>query len=408
MQDCAERTDGQLLEGFLADHDEAAFAALVRRHGPMVLGVCRRILGNDADSDDAFQATFLVLVRKAGSLRSRSILGDWLHGVARHVALKARASAMHRRAKEQVVARSDATTEETRNDWLPLLDEELARLPEKYRLPVILCELEGKTRQEASKQLGWPEGTVAGRLDRARAMLAKSLARRGLIVASGALAIVLSQNVATACVTQPLLVATVNAAKSVASGQAPAADVVSVKVGALTEGVLKTMFLSKLKTIVTVLLTVALVGGVAGLLGYRALAGGTGDQPKPESKEKVPTKSDADAIQGSWSTVAQEANGEKQEKDKLKKHTWIFDGEKLTIKEENNAREHSFKLDPGKNPKTIDIADKRGDGIGLGIYKLDGDTLTMALDKPQRDRPKEFTTKKESTHVVVVLKRDEP
>jgi DNA-directed RNA polymerase specialized sigma24 family protein len=114
-------SDGQLLQRFLVHQDEAAFAALVRRHGPMVLGVCHRILGNAADSEDAFQATFLVLVRKAASLTSRSILGDWLHGVARHTALKAKAASAHRRAKEQAMARPETKAEEVRNDWLPLL-----------------------------------------------------------------------------------------------------------------------------------------------------------------------------------------------------------------------------------------------------------------------------------------------
>src|ERR1700704_4625880 len=212
-------TDGELLARFVERRDENAFAALVGRHGPMVLGVCRRILGNDADSEDAFQATFLVLVRKAPSLTARAILGDWLHGVARYTALKAKAAAVHRRAKEQVMARPDATAEEVRNDWLPLLDEELARLPEKYRLPIVLCDLEGKTRHEAAEQLGWPEGTVAGRLARARTMLAKALARHGVVFSGGALAVAISQNAASACVPGALVFSTVKAASMSAAGK---------------------------------------------------------------------------------------------------------------------------------------------------------------------------------------------
>src|SRR5437899_2920414 len=141
-------SDGQLLGQFLARQDEAAFAALVRRHGPMVLAVCRRVLGNAADADDAFQATFLVLVRKAGSLLGRSVLGDWLHGVARRTALNARRLAARRRTKEQAMARPEARGEPCRDDWLPLLDEQVDRLPQKYRLPIVLCDLEGKTRKE--------------------------------------------------------------------------------------------------------------------------------------------------------------------------------------------------------------------------------------------------------------------
>src|SRR6516164_5123098 len=176
-RNAGDKTDGQLLEQFLNERDEAAFAALVCRHRSMVLGVCRRILGNQADADDALQATFIVLVRKATSLTSRPVVGDWLHGVARRTALKARADAARRRAKEQIVKRSDVSGAGSRNDWLPLLDEELSRLPEKYRLPIVLCDLEGNTRHEAAKRLGWPEGTVASRLVRGRAFLAKRLIR---------------------------------------------------------------------------------------------------------------------------------------------------------------------------------------------------------------------------------------
>jgi RNA polymerase sigma factor (sigma-70 family) len=268
--DADGRTDGQLLERFLVHQDEAAFAALVRRHGPMVFGVCRRILGNEADSEDAFQATFLVLVRKAPSLTSRSILGDWLHGVARFTALNAKAAATHRRAKEQVMARRDSTAEEVRNDWLPLLDDELARLPEKYRLPIVLCDLEGKTRREVADQLGWPEGTVAGRLARARTMLAKALARHGVVFLGGTLAVAISQNVASACVPGSLVFTTVKAASMTAAGKA-AAGVVSAKVAALTEGVLKTMLLAKIK-IAAVALAVAVMCLGGGMLTYRTLA----------------------------------------------------------------------------------------------------------------------------------------
>ncbi len=162
--DADGQTDGQLLSQFLARRDEIAFAALVRRHGPMVLGVCRRILGNAEDAEDAFQATFLVLVRKVASLASRAVLGDWLHGVARRTALNAKRVAARRRVKEKAMARSETQSEEVRDDRLALLDEALSRLPEKYRLAIVLCDLEGWTRREAADRLGWPEGTVAGRL----------------------------------------------------------------------------------------------------------------------------------------------------------------------------------------------------------------------------------------------------
>ncbi len=305
--DPEDRTDGQLLERFLAHQDEAAFTALIGRHGQMVLGVCRRILANDADSDDAFQATFLVLVRKAASLSSRPILGDWLHGVARHTALKARSAAGRRQAKEHAMARPDTTAAETRNDWLPLLDEELASLPKKYRLPIVLCDLEGKTRREAAEQLGWPEGTVAGRLARARTMLAKGFARRGLVLSGEALAVALGQNAASACVSAPLLVATAKAANSFAVGQATAAGMIAAKVAALTEGVLQAMFWNKIKNsaIVLLLLVSAVVGGG---FTFRALADDEQPNQPPARKEAVvdkEQKTTPDASKEQWGLATQ-------------------------------------------------------------------------------------------------------
>jgi RNA polymerase sigma factor (sigma-70 family) len=260
FQQAVGKTDGQLLEQFLAWGDQAAFAALVRRHGRMVLAVCNRVLGNATDAEDAFQATFLVLVRKARSLTAHSVLGGWLHGVARRTALNAKRAAAHRRMKEQAVPRHEAQRDEARNDWLPLLDEELDQLPEKYRLPIVLCELEGRNRREAARLLRVPEGTVAGRLARARALLAKRLRRHGLSVTGGSLAIVLSQNVEAACVPVLLVFSTSKAANALAAGQSVATGVISAQVASLTEGVLKLMLLTKLKITTTVLLGVAIAG----------------------------------------------------------------------------------------------------------------------------------------------------
>src|SRR5262245_48176131 len=266
-QGCADQTDGQLLSQFLSRRDEAAFVALVRRHGPMVLGVCRRVLGNAADAEDAFQATFLVLVRKASSLTARAVLGDWLHGVARRTALSARRACARRRAKEQAMARPDVPGDAIQDDWLPLLDEELSRLPENYRLPIVLCDLEGKTRREAADRLGWPEGTVAGRLARGRALLARRLARHAGGVASSSLAAALAQNAASACVSDALLHSTARAASLLAAGTGAATAVISTRVAALTEGVVRAMFLSKLKAVAGVLALSILVGlGGVGLV----------------------------------------------------------------------------------------------------------------------------------------------
>ena len=168
--DGAGLSDGELLERFLTRHEQDAFAALVRRHGRMVLGVCRRVLRHDHDADDAFQATFLVLVRKAPTLCARQTVGDFLYGVAYHTALKARAAGRRRRDKERQAAESNSRlsdTDENLREALVLLDRELHHLPERYRVPVVLCDLEGMTHHEAARALGWPQGTVSGRLSRA-------------------------------------------------------------------------------------------------------------------------------------------------------------------------------------------------------------------------------------------------
>src|SRR5205823_3225276 len=182
LRDGAGLADGQLLEDYLSRRDEAALAALVLRHGPMVWGVCCRVLRNHQDAEDAFQVTFLVLVRKAASVKPRELLANWLYGVAHQTALKARATAAKRRARERQVMEMpepEVAPQDLWHDLQPLLDQELSRLPDKYRIPIVLCDLEGKTRREAARRIGCPEGTVAGRLARARRMLAKRMARHG-------------------------------------------------------------------------------------------------------------------------------------------------------------------------------------------------------------------------------------
>jgi len=259
-------TDGQLLSGFIATGDEAAFAALVRRHGPMVLGVCRRLLGNWHDAEDAFQATFLVLARRAGSVLKRESVGSWLHGVARRTALQAAAANARRCAKERRVEhmpRPEVLPEEPR-DWLPLLDGELGRLPEKYREAVVLCDLEGRPRREAARLLGLPEGTLSGRLTTARRLLARRLARYGLAPAGG-VAAALSAGRAPAEVPAVLVWSTARAAALVAAGQLAAAPGPAV---VLMRGVLQTMFLTKLKLTAAVAVVVAALA--AGGLVYQA------------------------------------------------------------------------------------------------------------------------------------------
>jgi RNA polymerase sigma factor (sigma-70 family) len=268
----AGRTDAQLLEDYLRRRDDSALATLVVRHGPMVWGVCRRVLADYHDAEDAFQATFLVLVRKAACVMPRAMLANWLYGVAHQTALKARAGVAKRKGREIQMAKLPepaVTDEKLWGDLQPLLDEELSRLPDRYRVVIVLCDLEGKTRNEAAQQLGCPEGTVAGRLARGRGMLAKRLAKRGITLTVSALTAVLAQNLASAGMPISVATSTIGAATLFAAGQT-AADVISVKVAALAEEVVKTMLLTKCKLATATLAVIATTLLGAGWLTYGA------------------------------------------------------------------------------------------------------------------------------------------
>jgi RNA polymerase sigma factor (sigma-70 family) len=267
-------TDGPLLEQFVRGRDEAAFAELVGRHGPMVLAVCRRVLRHEQDAEDAFQATFLVLAKKAGSVRRPEALGCWLYEVAYHVALRARAAAARRRQEERrsdVMTQPDPMTEAAARELRAVLDEELHRLPAKYRAPLVLCYLQSRTNEEAARQLGWTKGTVSGRLARARGLLRGRLARRGLALAPVLFVPALAEGSAAATLPAALAGATTRAAVRFAAAKTAAAAVASAPVAALTEGVLKTMFWTKLKAVTILALVLGLAGTGAGVLTHRVL-----------------------------------------------------------------------------------------------------------------------------------------
>jgi RNA polymerase sigma factor (sigma-70 family) len=257
-------TDAELLARYVRLRDAAAFELLFWRHGPMVWGVCRRVLSNRHDAEDAFQVTFLVLARKAGSIRKRGSVSSWLHGAAFRAALEVRAA--RRRAKEeQVSAIPEPAVEPDEDGWAelrPLLDRELNALADIYRSAVVLCDLEGKSRQEAARDLGIPEGTLSSRLATARRILAERLGRRGLTLSVAALIATLSQGAASAGVPPALLKTTA----AVAAGGAT-----SAALAALTDGVLRTMLLMKLKGTMVVLVACFAVLG-SGAMTYRALA----------------------------------------------------------------------------------------------------------------------------------------
>ena len=218
--DLSALKDDQLLSRFFLEREDAAFGVLVERYGPLVYGVCRRILPDSNDAEDAFQATFLVLVRKGGTLRDPRALASWLYGVAYRTARKLKAKAALRTRSErqasEMPTKSDVS-EMTYDELQAVLDEEISQLPEKYALPLVLCYLEGKTNAQAAAQLGWPEGSISRRLSRARELLRSRLARRGLAL-SAALITAVFASTAIAAVSHELLASTTRAATLAASG----------------------------------------------------------------------------------------------------------------------------------------------------------------------------------------------
>jgi RNA polymerase sigma factor (sigma-70 family) len=287
-------TDRQLLARFTADRDEAAFAELVRRHGPMVLGVARRVLHDPHDAEDVFQAAFLVLARKAASVAWRDSVGGWLFPVVYRLALKVRAGRARRRLHEaQVRTMAEQDPRLPDGDLRAILDEELARLPDHYRSVVVLCYLEEKTQREAARQLGLTPGEVRGRLERARSRLRQRLARRGLALSGAAVAAALTARTASAAVPPLLAVHTARAAALFAA-PAPAglAAVATPRAVALAKGALHTMLAVKATKFLLILLAVGLLGAGALLLPLPPLAGtptpqkagAKGDPPAPKDE----------------------------------------------------------------------------------------------------------------------------
>jgi RNA polymerase sigma factor (sigma-70 family) len=271
-------TDGQLLHAFAAHRGEAAFTVLVQRHGPLVWGVCRHVLQNEHDAEDAFQATFLVLARKAASIRKRESVGSWLHGVAYRIARKAKANSAKRRDHEKqagTMPHHDTTADIAWRELQALLHEEVGRLPEKYRAPFVLCCLEGKSKPEAAQELGWKEGTVSGRLAQARKQVQQRLTRRGVTLAAVLGATAVAQGTAPAA----LVTATVRAALAFVAGAAT--GTVSAQVAGLAQGMLKSMVVARVKTVGACLLALSLLAAGAGLASHQVQTG-----PHPEASQE--------------------------------------------------------------------------------------------------------------------------
>jgi RNA polymerase sigma factor (sigma-70 family) len=423
LQGVLSLSDAQLLERFAARRDEPAFAALMVRHGPMVLCVCRRMLHDAGQAEDAFQAAFLVLARKAATIQRRPLLSAWLYGVAYKVAARLRGRVGKRQAREKPTDLDalPAAAERDARDLQPVVQEEVHRLPDKYRHPVILCYLEGKTHEEASLLLRWPLGTVKGRLARARDLLRSRLTRRGVTAGEGAWTSAL-----LACPMAPravLVDATIRAASSFAAGDATAGGLASVRALALTQGALRTMILTKVKIAAALALIAALLGGV-GTYFSSGWAAEPGDGPKalaraaekPAAADKG--KDDKEAIRGAWQVIGLETGGkdapDNDETKLIKSGKCVITADKMTSTVGPAEHVTSYKLDPTKKPKEIDVTPQDGPENEKGkvipaVYSLEGDVLKVCFPSPKNPtRPTEVATKEGGDAMLLILKRQAP
>jgi RNA polymerase sigma factor (sigma-70 family) len=284
----AGTTDADLVERFVVQRDEAAFELLVWRYEGLVRGVCRRVLRSEEEVEDACQATFLTLACRAATIGRRQCLSGWLHQVAFRIALRARAGLARRRRHEQAAGehrlrqgQSGSAREESCGDLRSVVDEEVGRLPEKYRVPIVLCYFEGKTNEDAALQLGCPTGTVVTWLARARRQLRARLARRGVGVGDGALAALLTWSDAPRQTPPAFVPATVKAALRFAEDRA-AAGLVATRVALLARGTLHAMLLKRLQTAGTILLALCLAGAGSAVLAYGRWA--------PETPPRTPNR----------------------------------------------------------------------------------------------------------------------
>ena len=436
-QGARQQSDLQLLQHFIAERDEAAFAVLVRRHGGMVLEVARGVLRHQQDAEDVFQAAFLVLARKAHTIRKQKALSSWLHGVAYRLALKAKSRSDRRRVCEwdgfenrptshdgfenrptsqhrEAPAADDLTLRELRL----LVHEELYRLPEKYRAPLLLCYWEGKTQDEAADQLGISAGSFKKRLERARNLLGSWLVGRGLVPSAAFLAVLFSENGLRAAASTVLTQSTAQAAVAFAAGKAASAGV-SAAAATLAKGAIRAMNLTKWTTSIALMVLVGGLGIGLSLATYQALGGQQADAPgkavlvrtlqdvKGQAKAKAADKADKDRIVGTWRIAKGRVDGNEmpEEFTALARMTFTKDG-KLIFTMINEDKEGKYDLvGPGK----LDLAFDTGKEMGLGIYKFDGnDRLTICAAHGTETRPTDYTSEKGESRVVFVLQRAKP
>jgi RNA polymerase sigma factor (sigma-70 family) len=417
-----EQADATLLAHFVRQRDEAAFEELVQRHGPMVWSVCRRLLTRTEDAEDAFQAAFVVLLRRAGSIRDGALLGNWLYGVAYRVAVRARVRAARRAAREKqgMLTEPAAAATETTTDWQHLLHEEVFRLPEKYRRPIVMCYLNGKTNEEAAAALGCPVGTVKGRLSRARALLRVRLGRRGVCLAGAALTGALSAARLDAAVPQELMESTRTGATT---GMTTA---ISPHALTLSNGVMQSMFWTQWATFGKALAVIALLAagtmlsyyGLSALAQDRAAGGAAPIVQTPPPVAQPAPKADAQGkknaggndlmkIQGTWKLESWELDGQLKPAEAITGMTLEVNarGEwRLSFGPGKPTNQALVFTDPSKEPAVMEVRGPNGMVFRSGLYQVEGDTLTICSTAwPGAPPPKELKSSVE--HDLWVWKR---
>jgi RNA polymerase sigma factor (sigma-70 family) len=362
-----DQADEILLDRVAAQRDEAAFAALVRRYGPSVLGVCRRVVHHEQDAEDAFQATFLVLYRQAVSIRKRQAVGSWLYGVAYRIARKVQAKRAKHAVRETEL--TDIPAPESRPPWLwrelrLVLDEEVNRLPTKYRVPFVLCYIEGKTTEEAARQTGCPLGTVSSRLAWSRKRLRSRLLRRGMMIPAALVTAILAERVAAVALPDHLLNSTGQAAATFAVAPAGAA-----KAAGLANSFLRAQSLWKWTKATGLLAGVGLVILLALFLRWAL---------KPETDQEL--------LQGEWKATRCLFAGKE-----LPPNMEVrIAGDHFNIRFGDASKETTFRLNPGKQPKEIDFISAPGI-VNPGIYRLEDDRLLLSMNMQGPERPTDFT-----------------
>jgi RNA polymerase sigma factor (sigma-70 family) len=403
-----EQPDEALLERYTTRREDAAFTALVRRHSPMVLGVCRRVLHHEQDAEDAFQAVFCVLARKAASISKRAAVGAWLYAVAYRIARKARAKRGRQPVSQSDLPEIPAAEDSPEWAWKelrPILDSEVSRLPKKCRQAFILCYLEGLTNEQAAAQLGCPLGTVLSGLARARELLRTRLTRRGLALSAAMLTAALSQHAATAAVQAGQAETAARLGLRYAAGQP-----VGAHVATLADSFLKTLLQARLAMTLGLASVLVVVVAVVYVLEFRPAGAGAGNTPA--ARAATTAQAEREKLQGVWRVISFTNGGQALPDQQVQAMRFTFTGGEWAMSGPGiEPPPRPVALDPFREPKAIDFTMPTGKVL-LGIYQLDGNSLMICVDHDPAGtgdkRPTAFRSERDTPDVGLFVLRREP